>query len=257
MKIGMLLPTCEPSTFKNIFLATVEHLIGAKDNLVFAINYQEPWTKEELDSANKRLENMGFEVRYTFNHYDRPSEGHIFFNKIRYDCAVMAKDCEIMALCDDDFEFIIGADKMMNYVIENFEFNQRLGVLQCNQYRFMSLFDNKTHDPMKFVYFTGDGLFFRNIYKDTGVLCFPEEALDKVGAGEEFVIGYTLTKFGYLTKTLGNSKIRHRREVNSNNQSPYGWDKKEVVMNEVNGISPYIYKLFDELKELYSIKMPN
>lgn len=252
MKIGMLLPTCEPNTFNKIFLPSVKNLIGAKDKLIFAINYQEPWIIDEILAANDCLENMGFEIRSEFNQYEKPAQGYIYFNKIRYDCATMVKDCGILALCDDDFQFINGADAMIENIIEKFTAEEKLGILQCNWLKPLLMIDNKICDPLRFAYFTSSGLFFRNIYEPTGILAFPDEALDKVGAGEEFIIGYTLAKYGYITKTQGNSKIRHLRELGSDRYSPHGWDKKEVVMNEINGISPYIFKLYNELKDQLS-----
>lgn len=244
MKIIFLLPTNDKKTFDNIFMKSVDNLKRVCDKIAFAINFQKPFTKAGAKLRVRKLKKMGFEVKYSYNHYKVDKVGFIPFNKIRYDCALMCPDADIYALCDDDFEFLSHADVMLEDIIKQFKENKNIGVIQCSN----SIFPLKNYikkNRRYHTYFTDCGFFFRNVHKeDKNVLVFPTEALNVKGAGEESIIGLELANRGYDVWVRTHSEILHHRNL-INHCSPYKWDGLEVTMSE-EGLQPFVNNYYKE-----------
>lgn len=247
MKLALLLPTNDPNTFKNTFIKSVRHLKSIADKLVFCLNFQNPFNKWSIHKYVAKLRKMGFEVRYTFNEYNIERKGLIPFNKIRYDCARLCPEADLFALCDDDFDFLKDSDLMINEIIEKFENDKTLGVVQCTSLPKIFPFGYFKKEAKYHNYYTDSGFFFRNIHnEDKDILVYPSDALECLGACEEFIIGLTLAEHGYMTMLRSRSAIMHCREYVDNGESPYGWGGEEIV-NGNKGVLTYVKSRFREV----------
>lgn len=247
MKLALLLPTNDPNTFNNLFMSSVEQLKFIANKLIFCINFQPPFIKEDVQNIINKLKNMGFEVRHTFNEYKIERKGLIPFNKIRYDCATLCPEADLFALCDDDFNFLKDSDLMLNEIIEKFESDKSLGVIQCTTLPRIFPFGYFKKEAKYHNYYTDSGFFFRNIHnEDKDVLVYPSDALECLGACEEFIIGLTLAEHGYMTMLRSRSAIMHCREYVDNGESPYGWGGEEIV-NGNKGVLTYVKSRFREV----------
>lgn len=247
MKLALLLPTNDPETFNNFFMSSVDQLKFISDKLIFCINFQPPFMNEDVQNIVDKLQNMGFEVRYTFNEYNIERKGLIPFNKIRYDCARLCPEADLYALCDDDFNFLKDSDLMINEIIEKFENDKSLGVIQCTSLPRIFPFGYFKKEAKYHNYYTDSGFFFRNIHnEDKDILVYPSDALECLGACEEFIIGLTLAERGYTTMLRSRSAIMHCREYVDNGESPYGWGGEEVLYGK-NGVLTYVKSRFREV----------
>ena len=242
-----LLPTNDPDTFYRRIYPTFDTLLPIKDMISFAINFQPPWGEDEANKVVKELRDKGFAVDCKFSRYFVEERGEIPFNRIRYDCATLRPDSEIYALCDDDFEFREGAELMIREIIAMFRRDSALGVVQCYETPNLDKCYIKVKDTKKHAYFTSNGFFFRNLYtKEKGdILVYPSDALELVGACEEFVIGLTLTERGYTLLKRTRSRIGHYRERFARNEDQRYWGRDEICFGK-RGIFSYI-------KEKYGI----
>lgn len=248
-RLAFLLPTNDPAVFDNIFMKSVENLKYISDKILFAINFQKPFTKAMADDRVSQLTKMGFEVRYTFNEYTYERKGLIPFNKIRYDCAVLCPEIELYALCDDDFEFTRDSDLMVQNIIDKFDEDKSIGLIQCSCKPYFFPTGYFKQNVARHNYYTDNGFFFRNIHnQDANVLVYPSTALQCVGACEEYIIGLELVKHGYEVYLRTYSSILHHRQVNQNGDSPYAWGGQEILHSK-NGIFTYIENNYKEIFE--------
>lgn len=247
MKLALLLPTNDPNTFKKIFIKSIGYLKPIADKLIFCLNFQAPFTKRAIQKHVTELRKTGFEVRYAFNEYNIERKGLIPFNKIRYDCARLCPEADLYALCDDDFNFLKDSDLMINEIIEKFEKDKTLGVIQCTSLPRIFPFGYFKKEAKYHNYYTDSGFFFRNIHnEDKDILVYPSDALECLGACEEFIIGLTLAERGYTTMLRSRSAIMHCREYVDNGESPYGWGGEEVLYGK-KGVLTYVKSRFREV----------
>lgn len=228
MKIGLLLPTNKPNVFNEVFLPSLHNIASAKSEIVLSINFQSPWTIDMINEAIKKIKNIGIDVVYSYNTYVSKDTGRIKFNKIRYDCAVpIANNVDIFALCDDDFRFDEECGNMLLNIIDYFENDASLGIIQCHKTHPIIPLSLITVDPTKHIYYTDNGFFFRKINDH---IVFPNDALNNVGAGEEYIIGLSLSCLGYTTKIRTKSKITHL--VNYANMKNNEWGTEEIIYSK-------------------------
>ena len=239
-KLALLLPTNDKKAFDDIFIKSVENLKYIADKILFAINFQKPFTKTDIKKRVKKLIKMGFEVRYTFNEYVYDRQGMIPFNKIRYDCALLCPEVELYALCDDDFQFLADSDIMIQDIIDKFNEHPKLGVIQCTHKPMFIPRMYMKRDPNSHNFYTDSGFFFRNIHKeDSNVLVYPKNALNCVGACEEYIIGLELAKHEYEVYLRTYSSILHHRRMTIGGDSPYHWGGQEILLSK-NGVFTFV-----------------
>ena len=241
MMMTFLLPTNDPCTFFKRIYPTFDVLLPIKDKISFAINFQPPWTDEMAYKVISELLKKGFAFDLKFSRYTIENRGEIPFNRIRYDCATLRPDSEIYALCDDDFEFREGADLMIREIIELFENDDSLGVIQCYESPRLEKYYINVREPKTHAFFTSNGFFFRNLYaKEKGdILVYPSDALGLVGACEEFIIGLSLTERGYKLLKRTRSKIGHYREKFAFDENQRHWGTDKICFGK-NGVLSYV-----------------
>lgn len=247
MRLAFLLPTNDPETFNSFFMTSIKHLKSIANKLIFCINFQPPFTMEEVEKVVSKMQNIGFEIRYVFNEYIVERRGLIPFNKIRYDCAKLCSEAELYGLCDDDFEFLIDADLMINDIISKFEKESEIGVIQCTNRPSIFPFGYFERHAKYHNYYTDSGLFFRNIhYIENDILVYPSDALECLGACEEYIIGLTLAQRGLKTLLRSRSSIVHHRVYTADGGSPNCWGSEEILYGE-KGVLNYVKSKFKEV----------
>ena len=169
-KITFLLPTCEPDEMFNLLLPSLKYLKKAKDFINFAIIFQPPYTKAEINKVLEIFNNLNLEYKWLFKKYEFNNH-EVPLNRMRQDCSLLYPDSLVYGLLDDDMMFeseLCAGDllKILNLFIERLD----LGVVSCRWHKWTSY---------NFMCFgTDNGLFFRGgtCYGFKGLL--PENLYD-------------------------------------------------------------------------------
>lgn len=249
-KLCFLLPTNDPASMRKYLLPTISVLTPVAAEICFAINFQSPYTQQDIVEVIDKFAKNGIEVKYKVSKYDVSRKGMIPFNRIRYDCATLYPDADYYALCDDDFVLCEDSDLMVQDLLHEFDSNDSIGVIQCDRKPPFIPFAYSKREPKFHMYYTSTGFFFRNLHKeDKDTLVFPQNAVDLLGAGEEYIIGLELASRGYDTYVRTRSTIWHCRELDDNGNSVQGWGTSEIV-NGHRGTLNYIRKRYKEVISL-------
>lgn len=247
--LGFSLPTNEPETAFEYILTSLENLKAVAPISTFLINFQKPWTEEQINKAVSLIESYGFEVRWSFNEYEIKGKGLVPFNRIRDDACKLMPEAFAYALTDDDMTYKGSSPKMKKNAGEQFldSIHYLLHYEKCGMVLFGGSLYKKTPNyqlqPVDIIntYITGRGLIFRNLGDDCRTI--PKECLDFVGSDEEKIsAAYRLAK-GYYPAKLRMARVHHyenHRAKESKNPKKndnkltsgaeqYGWNDAKIL----------------------------
>lgn len=259
--LGFALPTNEPQTAFDYILTSLDNLRAVAPISTFLINFQKPWTKEEMEKAVEIIKSYGFAVRYTYNEYEIKGKGLVPFNRIRDDACKLMPEAFAYALTDDDMTYKGSSATMKKNAGEQFldSIHYLLTHEKCGMVLFGGSLYRKSPNyvlqPCDIVntYITGKGLIFRNLGDECRTI--PKECLDFVGSDEEKVsAAYRLAK-GYYPVKLRMARVHHYENHRSkekkkknedklvtSGQDAYGWNTEEIL--NANNLG-YIKKNFN------------
>jgi len=196
--ISTITPTCNIDAFNNLLKPSLHYLTRLRDILTFCFIFQPPWTEETAKEAVKFVEDLGFDVRYTFKEYDR-SRG-IQLNLMREECAMLNPEAPVYFLIDDDFR--IESERYAEDILRATHYmldNERCGFVQLGGAVF---WDRNTigFAGLKQFYVLLKGLFYKNlklVNPNSNTVFEPEESLcltggdnERIGAAERIYHGF-------------------------------------------------------------------
>lgn len=240
----LLLPTNEPNVYHDYFEKSLTYLKDASKFITISINFQSPWTQDEIKTSVEYAESLGFQVVWSFNKYEILKRGEVPFNRIRHQCAAQFPHAKFYGLCDDDFAFA-GPTPTINKtaghqyldILDYLLTHERCGfVLQGGtMYKWIP----RNHigiTKLDTAFITGRGFVFRRM---DDFLVYPDDALDLVGAGEEKIVAASRMAEGYYPAKMGFSRTNHeggrltKRKIPTGEEM-YGWLKEEIFENNTN-----------------------
>lgn len=214
-KLGIILPTNNPSQFLNMLLPTVTHMVELIGDAVWLINFQPPWIQRDIRFATSILGNHGFDVKFTYtSRWDKP----IKIIKMREMCAKLEPDCQFYLFIDDDFKLSPGT-KMFHYTSGQ-RYSQSLDYLErqpgcglINTKSFLGghrwgLKIGPCPNHMADMYATNRGLFLRNM-SEHGFLLSPDSMHDLRGDLEESALAFARIELGYYAAKAMNNPTVH------------------------------------------------
>jgi hypothetical protein len=227
--LGLVIPTVHPErVFNRIFCdESLEQLKVISKVGTILINFQPPYTEEEINSIIDKLTSYDIPVKYSYNQYNVEKKGFVQFNKIRNDASKLL-DCKFYVLVDDDFLFkgsVNGTPSSSHQYIEAVHYmltHNNCGMVMLRQ-RKKSLDDyvpNGWVYPISIVnrWQTDSGMMLKSMkYTGEGNL-FPDDSLELYGAGEEKILA------GWrFSKGLYPARINHCNVSNSPSENLYSW----------------------------------
>lgn len=247
--VGLILPTIEPYTMRKYFLSSLENLKEIAPIANVCINFQNPYTQEDVDEIVSKIESYGFKVYWQLREkYEVPKKGYVQFNKIRNDAVKLNPNSLIYVLTDDDFSYQGPSPKSPSagvqylrtifYMLNHYE---KCGCVLTggSMYRYNPINTiGPTKDFNNEWFITGKSLFLRSM-RDYGYELFPEDSLELYGAKEECLLCASRINEGLFPAKFGNARIKHdeNRNHDENIQPGYeefGWLEDEIIENNVN-----------------------
>lgn len=248
-RLGFLIPTNSPDTFKSLFLPSIDNLLSARKYVKFLINFQKPWTEDEISEVVSEIRGKGFSVDYRINSYSVEGKGLVPFNRIRNDAFLIDTSLDYYMITDDDMVFLpespsLGRDAG-DQILEDIIFLDRhpeFGVIfhrgRSPLYRYVSdsIFGE---DYKKISQCNEKGIVFRVIEDSDGVRrLFPEGSEDLLGSDEEKVlISYRLNTVNesegvyYQLAVHPYFRIRHwehHGKVKDSGAKKYNWNLDSI-----------------------------
>jgi len=234
--LGIVLPTNDPEVAFSNILTSIDALKEISELSTFLINFQKPWTKDQMADAVRIIEDHGFRVLYTFNEYEIAGKGLIPMNRIRNDSAMLLPGAMMYASVDDDMVFRYATPKTnktagqqyldcIHYMLSNKECGVILMGGQLVKY------------PRKYVisptsltnsFLTNRGYILRAMNPKEGSY-LPNDCLDLVGSDEDRVLAaYRLSK-GYYPAKMGHSRTTHTGHSVIPGSELYEWNTSEIL----------------------------
>lgn len=227
--ITLCISTNNPENMNKYLLKTIHNLVGLKDFCTVAINFQEPYTENDIKNIVEYIESLGFKVIHSFNKYEVKNRGEVPIIKIKNDCALLNPNSFLYAQIDDDFEFrnyayidylrsIHFMLKYNNCGIMNFVHSYK-GYIKPNQIGIAKSINERV--------MTGRGLIFKRckLFQFTS-----DDSLKLVGSGEELILTAIRLHLGYFMGILPTGRC-----INSINKSKgyvkYGWTNNKILKN--------------------------
>ena len=247
--LALVIPTNEPYVFANYFMPSlIENMTDIKDFCTIAINFQDPYTNDQVEEYVARIQDAGFKVNYVLNpKYPVEKKGYVPFNRIRNDAVKLVPDAQFYALTDDDFKYLgkslksPSAGEQYLRVLHYMLTHPLCGLVSMSgsMYRFipinhigmMKTIDNEW-------YITGKGMIYRRM---PDFPLFSDDALDLKGAGEEKLLAAYRLYAGYYPAKMSNSRTQHE-EIKSGKKDPnvvdsgvmYGWYEEQIFEENIN-----------------------
>lgn len=246
--LGLIMPTIEPYTLKKYWLPSLKNIKEIADIANICINFQDPYTQDEVDSIVSEIESYGFEVHYQLRgKYEVPGKGMVPFNKIRNDTVMLNPNSLIYVLTDDDFSYQGASAKSPSAGIQYLRaVHYMMMYPNCgcvltggSMYRYNPI---NTIGPTKTInnewYITGKSLFLTSM-RNYGYELFPDDSLDLYGAKEECLLCAARINKGFFPAKFGNARIRHDENRNHDEEikpgyEEFGWLEDDLVENNVN-----------------------
>lgn len=244
--LSFVLPTCYPDLFRSRFYTCLPVFAPFSKYICFCINFQPPFTLEEVAEEVSFLRNSGFRVEYTYNDY-KFTPDTLSYVRLRNDAARLApKDTLYFVDFDDDILYFSEdydiASRVWASVILFLLENPSCGSFRIDTrcYAYPRITFNRLYSVFYPRGGTGLGLIYKNIY---GGQILPEYLLDLVGGCEDllqtrqrvldgYLAGFVISPFGEHTDIkLEETRIYHIREQNRNL-------RKGTVRNYLSKIDP-------------------
>jgi len=219
MKIGICIPSCRPDFFQKYILATIHHLNAIREQSVFLINFNGPWTKEQAKTASEIIESKGWKIKYVVTGvWDRP----VKIAKIREIAAWLDTSVDAYMVGDDDFRFTAGTPSYprtsgQRYA-EMIDYMSRFpncGSVQARYFLGGTPQGYKIFATWKYEIGSDHGFLLRNMFNEYGWCLTPPEAQEFRGAFEETIMVYSRIERGYWCATQMNNPTAHPHFNNS------------------------------------------
>ena len=247
--LGLVFSTNEPDTAYSHIMKSIDAFKEVAPISTFLINFQEPWTDEQIQESIELIKSYGFSVRCTFNTYTVTGKGLVPINKIRNDTAMLMPEAKFYALIDDDMTFRYGTDKM----------NKSAGQQYVDVIHYMTMHQNcgivmmggiliKT--PPRYViaptslpnsYLTNRGYILKAMSKDDGVF-LPNDAVDLLGSDEDRVLAAYRLYYGLYPAKMSNSRTTHYDNTSVPGYKMYEWNTLEILNANNHGFIRSHYK---------------
>ena len=242
--LGIVLPTNSPDVMRKYLLSSLEIAKDAAPFCTFLINFQPPYTANELSEVVETIKSYGFKVKTNYNVY-RHEPGLVPVNRIREDTAAIDSSCKYYMIFDDDMTFMGPSAKMPRSAghqileaIRYLEYFDDCGVLVFGGTLIKKIAKDSIA-PIDFrkEYVTGKGIVLRNIAeKASEGLFVPAAAYDLVGSDEEKVAAAYRISEGYYVAEMPFVRINHyenqKSSRNKNGKIPgkdkYHWNTDEI-----------------------------
>ena len=238
MRLGIILPSNNPSAFMNNFLPTVQHIKELADFSSILINFQPPWRRDEIIIAHMELSGYGFEVRSDYNEYSRP----VPMGKVRQSAAKLGEDdCDIFLSVDDDFKFSPGtktqkktSGKKYLDCLDYMAKNERCGVVFVKGFFGGAGWGEKISPIWGDMYATYRGLFLRKV---PGMLFTTPAACAIRGGLEESIAVFGRIARGYWpAKQMNNPTMSFTERVDRVGLPEHDIHNPEVIAGAVEFI---------------------
>jgi hypothetical protein len=172
--------------------------------MTFCFIFQPPWTEETAKEAVKFVEDLGFNVEYTFKQYDR--KRGIQLNLMREECAMLNPNAPIYFLIDDDFKieserYAEDIARAAHYMLDN----ERCGFVQLGA-AVPWRRDTIGFAGLNQFYVLLKGLFYKNlklVNPDSKTVFEPEESLGLTGGDNERIGAAERIYHGYFPAVMG------------------------------------------------------
>lgn len=244
--LTLLLPTNEPSTIRRFWLPSIDNIKEIAQIATIAINFQKPYSEDDIKDIVSEIRSKGFKVVYTFNEYTVDGPGLVPFNKIRNDTAMLNPNSMFYALTDDDFSYqgpSASVNKtaghqyvdIIHYMIKHK--NCGFVLIGGPMIKAVPINHIGITNPSTTFYAVKKGYILRNM-SDHGFTVYPDDAIDMKGAGEEKIIAASRLALGYYPATLKCGRTHHyenwKKDGINNGAKDYGWELQEVLDNNVH-----------------------
>lgn len=246
--VGLIMPTIEPYTLRKYWLPSLKNIKEIASIANICINFQDPYTQEDVDEIVSEIKSYGFKVYYQLrDKYDIPGKGLVPFNKIRNDTVMLNPHSLFYVLTDDDFSYQGASAKSPSAGVQYLRaIYYMLSYPNCgcvltggSMYRYNPI---NTIGPTRYIngewYITGKSLFLKSM-REHGYELFPDDSLELYGAKEECLLCASRINEGLFPAKFGNARIRHDENRNHDKEikpghEEFGWLKDEIVENNVN-----------------------
>lgn len=243
--LTLVLPTNEPTTFYTYFLKSLHNMKSVAPITTVAINFQEPWTEEEISDAVSKIRDLGFECKWSFNKYKIEGKGRVPFNRIRDDASKLVPNSLIFALTDDDFEYKgpsgsinkTAGDQYLD-AVHYMLTHERCGIISMVGTLYRKVPRNHIGPcSLHNIYITNKGFLLKSLNAIGGEgYTLPVGCLDLVGSDEERVSTGARMALGYYPAKLPFARTGHYENHGKSvvsGETMYGWNEEDIL-NENN-----------------------
>lgn len=235
--LGLCLSTNNSKCIKQFMLPSLSNMVELVDVTTWLINFQPPYTKDEIDEVVSTIKSYGFSIKYTYNEYD--TSNNVPMCKIRNDTAKLMPEALIYGIVDDDMSFSGPSPKCsktsgqqyldaVRYMIDH----KKCGVVIFGGQLFKKI---PTHhigiSNLDNTYINSKGLFFKNL-QDSDIWIAPTDSEWVVGADEEKIAAACRLAKGLYPAKMRACRTRHYENIKkrgTDGSSTYSWDKFDIV----------------------------
>lgn len=240
--LGIILPTNDPTTMRDKFLKGLPNLTEVAEFSTILINFQDPYTEEEINEVISTIHQYNFKVRYTYNKYNF-QKPYVPFNLMREDSAALLPEAQYYLSVDDDVMVLGSSPK-----IQKTGGRQYLEILhylishpQCGLVSTTGTIGRTP--PLHYIgpnykkgintYIqTGLGLFAKNLNR--GGYWLPADTHTLYGAMEDLVAGAWRLSEGYYHAKMNCVRVQHKYQTGTTNNADSshstGWDKESILL---------------------------
>lgn len=188
----------------------------------------------------------------------------VSMTRIRNDCMMLNPDCDLYLFVDDDTVFHNGCAENYEYIIEQFEKDDKLGMVMSAgflggyNYKGVLKYDYVKH------WLTNRGLFLRNLHKENSPV-YSDEALEYMKAGyEDMVASMEEIAAGYKSATMFNNptfskptkmEVGKKSEKKDRYADVAEEDKIHNVSISLESTSDYLNHRFKDIPELANFRL--
>ena len=241
--IHYILPTNKPEeVFKNL-IPNLHMFKPISDMISFGINFQSPWTVDQIEEVIKKFEDAGITLFYEFNKYELlPKKFPI--TRIRNDSAKMNPTARYFCMVDDDIQYDCTPIKYLRTILQTVIFMEtsKVGSVCIGQPVIpekIKEYDNNIHHFNGSTW-TCQGLLLRNCYDGNLV---PLDAINCVGGMEDGLVSETRLRLNGLDKAYCNVFIGHHVDIKPREEGSMSRLGLRGYMYDPGTCGEYIVKL--------------
>lgn len=220
VKLGIIIPTNNPSEYFSVAGATLQHLTPMRKvaHITVLFNFQAPWTKATIQQAANEVEALGFGCLTTFSKPPKPTP----MGKLRHDAAGMFPEADIYMYSDDNLRFRPtgtkcypeGSAERYLQVLDYMKTFPRCGAVMCTPSLGGTVAKYIIKPTRNGLVATASGLFIRNVFG--GALYTKKECALKGGMMETMPVFRAFGQGYYFAKQFNNPTIHmHLHKLNN------------------------------------------